>query len=61
MRADISMKRDGPLHSAVKEYAEENSVRMLRAYAALIQRGLEAEGYDIDGEDKQVAIDGPQD
>lgn len=42
MRADIDMERGGRLHERVKEYARKNGLRLPRAYADLIEEGLEA-------------------
>lgn len=42
MRADIDMERGGELHERVKAYADKHSIRHSRAYAELLERGLDA-------------------
>lgn len=51
MRADFDMERGGPLHEAVKQYARDHGIRHSRAYPALLQKGLESEGYDVNDPD----------
>lgn len=46
MRADIDIERGGDLHERVKEYADLQGVRYSRAYAELIERGLDAADED---------------
>lgn len=41
MRADIAIERDGPLHQAVKIYAQEHNVTHPRAYAELLEYGID--------------------
>ncbi|MFC5368604.1 hypothetical protein [Salinirubrum litoreum] len=51
MRADFDMERGGPLHEAVKEYARDHGLRHPRAYAELLCKALESEGYDVNDAD----------
>lgn len=41
MRADVAIEREGDIHEQVKEYARNNGIRHDRAYAELIEIGLE--------------------
>ncbi len=43
MRVDIAIERGSDLHEQVKEYSQENGLRMDFAYAELIEQGLNAE------------------
>lgn len=40
MRVEIDMERGGDLHERVKEYADENGIRLPRAYAELLEEGV---------------------
>ena len=53
MRADFDMERGGPLHETVKEYARDNGIRHPRAYAELLRKALESEGYDVNDSDDE--------
>ena len=44
MRVEIAMRRDGELHQRVKEYADENGLKHPRAYAELLEVGLDQAG-----------------
>lgn len=41
MRADIDIDRGGDTHERVKQYAREHGLRLPRAYADLIEAGLD--------------------
>jgi len=42
MRVDIAIERGSELHERVKEYSRETGLRMDHAYAALVEKGLDA-------------------
>jgi hypothetical protein len=42
MRVDIAIDRGSDLHERVKEYSQENGLRMDFAYAKLVEEGLNA-------------------
>jgi hypothetical protein len=42
MRVDIAIERSSDLHERVKEYSQENGLRMDFAYAELVEQGLNA-------------------
>ena len=44
MRAEIAMDENDELHRRVKAYADEHGLKHPRAYAELIEAGLEQEG-----------------
>ena len=46
MRTEIDMGRGSDLHERVKEYARDNGIRHPRAYAELIEKGLDASDND---------------
>ena len=41
VRTKIDIERGGDLHERVKEYARENGIRHPRAYAELLEQGLD--------------------
>ena len=43
MRVDIAIERGSNLHERVKEYSQENGLRMDFAYAELVEQGLNAD------------------
>ena len=44
MRLVVDMERNGELHRRAKEYADENGLKHPRAYAELLEAGLDAMG-----------------
>ena len=42
MRTEIDIERGNDLHERVKQYARNNGIRHPRAYAELIEKGLDA-------------------
>ncbi|WP_170082606.1 hypothetical protein [Haloarcula rubripromontorii] len=46
MRTEIDIERGSDLHERVKEYARDNGIRHPRAYAELIEEGLDASDND---------------
>lgn len=50
MRTEIAIDRGSDLHERVKDYARREGIRHPRAYAELIEQGLEADASEDDNE-----------